>query len=204
MGNKSIYDALSALIDCDFQPEHFDEYQQQTNTEKNDRGAAILIAANLENVLEFAIERRLRTGPELRKELFGFNSPIDGLSDKTIIANALRIIGPETRKNLDTIRRIRNAFAHAKIPILFTTPAVANACTLLTIPPLFPPVAIPSDRSQIPNVELTKGRLRFQAVCDRIVHDLYVVSMPGLRGEAYRSDPLHGSALMPRTPESLP
>ena len=103
MGIKSIYDALSALTIGEQQPEHFEEFQQQAKAEKNDRGAAILIATNLENVLEFAIERRLQTGTEQRKELFGYNAPIGGFSDKIIIANALRIIGPETRTDSECV-----------------------------------------------------------------------------------------------------
>jgi hypothetical protein len=114
MGVKAVLKALSALTNGELQSEDFAELERQANAEKNHRGGAILIATNLENALEHAIERRLETGPERRKELFGINAPISRFANKIIIAQALKIIGPETRQNLDIIRGIRNAFAHAK------------------------------------------------------------------------------------------
>jgi hypothetical protein len=44
------------------------------------------------------------------------------------MAYALRVIGPVSRSNLRIIRLVRNAPAHAKIPIAFDTPEVAAMC----------------------------------------------------------------------------
>jgi hypothetical protein len=138
----SIQAALTALIDAEPTKQHYAQYIEEANAEKNDRGAAILIATNLENVLESAIIRQLQLGSK-RRDLFGLNSPAGTFDFKVRIGHALRIFGDETRGNLDIIRSIRNTFAHAKIPIKFTEPAITKACALLIIPRLLPPVSRP-------------------------------------------------------------
>jgi hypothetical protein len=50
------------------------------------------------------------------------------------MAFVLGLIGPETRKDLDYVREIRNAFAHAKNIISFDTPEVVTVCARLKFP----------------------------------------------------------------------
>ena len=49
------------------------------------------------------------------------------------MAEAMRVFGPVTRHDLDTIRTIRNAFAHSHRPITFDFPPVADLCRSLTV-----------------------------------------------------------------------
>jgi hypothetical protein len=74
----------------------------------------------------------------LSRSLLGANGPLGSFANEILIGYALNIFGDETKANLDIIRAVRNAFAHAKIPIKFTTPQVKNACTHLRIPTLLP------------------------------------------------------------------
>lgn len=161
---------LSQLIDAEPSPEHFEQYRAETHEMRNDRGAAILLATNLENALQSAVVRTLQVPQKTRKELFGIDSPIGTFSYKIIIAHALRIIGSETRSNLDTIRRIRNVFAHAKIPISFETPAIIQACAALKLPALLPPLP-PSKPSEEVDAAVT-GRRRYQWVCENTASNL--------------------------------
>jgi len=118
--------------------------QERARAENNDRGAAIVIATNLEKALEYAIERKLQLSEEQRDELFRMiEAPARSFHRKTILASAIRIIGPETRRNLDIVRRIRNAFAHARRPITFQTPAITAACYAIVMPSLFQQISAP-------------------------------------------------------------
>ena len=91
------------------------------------RIAAILGATFLEDVTHLAI---LTKTVDLSKSdddrLFVGSAPLSSFSAKITVAFALGLIGPMARHDLDRIREIRNAFAHAKIDISFDTPAIVN------------------------------------------------------------------------------
>jgi hypothetical protein len=179
-GNSSIMEALSALTEIDPSPEHFIRYDEEASAEKNDRGAAILIATNLENALETAIVRHLRLRRRSKK-LFGFNAPFGTFDFKIRVGHAFGLFKDETEANLHTIRAIRNAFAHAKVPVKFSDAAVTNACALLTVPNLVSPVSRPAGLP--PETEEQKnalvGRERFRRVCQDTSHNLLIRSFYG-------------------------
>ena len=114
---------------------------------RNDRGAAILLAANLESSLQIAIERKEptanRTATFERKIRKGY---------------ALGLFGDETKNNLDLIRWIRNAFAHSPSPVRFSTAEIESACALLKLPA---PVGKADDQGE------ATGRHRFRLACER-------------------------------------
>jgi hypothetical protein len=160
-------------MDAEPSSEHFEEFQRQTAAEGDNRGAAILLATNVENCLETAIVRSMMINPERRRRIFGGDAPL-GFSAKIRLADAVRIIGNETKEILETVRIIRNTFAHAKIPINFTTAAIADACDSLNIPVLLPP----RDRDEISrdNPALI-GKPRYQRVCNNLAHNLVMYSL---------------------------
>jgi hypothetical protein len=47
-------------------------------------------------------------------------------------AASLGLIGAVTKRNLNVIRHVRNAFAHSMIEVTFATPAIEAACSTLT------------------------------------------------------------------------
>jgi hypothetical protein len=69
-----------------------------------------------------------------RSKLFSTGQAIDqpgvvrSLADKIFLAYVLGVIGPKTRKDLRSIRQIRNVFAHAKRHVDFGTPEIHEAC----------------------------------------------------------------------------
>jgi hypothetical protein len=93
-----------------------DEIGKQT-----DRGAAIIAAAVIEDVLEHLIIARLVELPSKRKKaLFDqSNGPLSSLSSKIELGLALGLFNDERRGSLHLIREVRNAFAHTMDPISF-------------------------------------------------------------------------------------
>ena len=119
---------------------------------RNDRGTAILLATNLENSLQIAIERKSGTARKHRTASF---------DAKIRRAYAMGLFGEGTKKNLDIIRVIRNAFAHAPRPVRFSTVEIKDACALLEMPA--PVVGAANDQKGTN----TTGRERFRLVCER-------------------------------------
>ncbi len=71
---------------------------------------------------------------ETEKNIFFHDKGVIGsFFEKIWMAYFLKIIGPETRRDLDLIRSIRNEAAHDMNPISFETEAVANRCRELLI-----------------------------------------------------------------------
>jgi hypothetical protein len=99
-----------------------------------DRGphriAAILAAAFVENALEYAISHRFsqisNRRPEEFETLFRYPQFLSSFVAKIEIGYAIGIYGQLVRDDLDTIRIIRNQFAHARILIDFGTTEVAD------------------------------------------------------------------------------
>jgi hypothetical protein len=133
-------DTLPKLSYAPATEEHQGEFERQLEPGTSDRGACLLIAAQLENELEAAIVSALpKMQSDIRREMFEQDGPLATFSRKICMAAALGIIGPKTRDNFRIIRHVRNAFAHAKIPIGFETKEVADACSELhLIDPLAP------------------------------------------------------------------
>jgi len=126
------------------------------NREKNAQARAITLGALLEAKLESAIYTKLIPNiPKNSSErIFGVQGILATFSAKIEMAFVLGLIGPETRKDLDHIRAIRNAFAHAKGIISFDTPEIAAACDKIKFPTRklfdsYKPVTAAEDRYRI-------------------------------------------------------
>jgi hypothetical protein len=148
---------------------------QEINREHNDRGVAILIAANVENILQTAIETRIKINDGEYNSLFGFDSPIGTFENKIRIAYALEIIGKGTRDNIIYIKAIRNAFAHTQKPVTFETKEIKDVCDLLTVPEL-----LRRDTPSSSHIELMKGyalstRNRFINISNAIAFNLFLL-----------------------------
>ncbi len=200
---NSIRQNLRALTRGVPTTDHLSAIQEQASADSNDRGAAILIATNLENALEYAIESRMQLSDEQREELFFLSdSPASSFNRKIILSDALKLIGPQARLNLDIIRLLRNAFAHTRLPITFETATIKNACDALVLPRLFPQISV---RYPLDTDSKERGaRNKYRIVCERTSHNLQFISIPTLAGNTFTSDPPHGSESKTRTPQSLP
>ena len=96
---------------------------------------AILSASYLEYRLEALIRPRLnRRDDETWEELTGGLGPLRSLNEKVQMAYALAIINDTLRSALNTVRKIRNGFAHSKRIIGFDHPLIAEELRALKLP----------------------------------------------------------------------
>jgi hypothetical protein len=170
-------EALAHLSRQDPTPEYFSRFYDEVNAERNERGAAILLSANAELCLRFSIKRHLITAEDAERVLFHSSGPLRSFEAKIRVGYTMGLYGPETRQNLDCIKAIRNAFAHAVIPIGFDVPEVRAVCGLMTMPEILPPRAF--DRTGKPRGLLGKiptTRERFQKICEAVSHNLFVLN----------------------------
>jgi hypothetical protein len=100
--------------------------------EKNEssRTAAILAAAGFEDGLEFAIHNQhMRGMSKIEFEsIFDSDGVLGTFGAKIRMGHALRLFGDLTQADLNCIREIRNAFAHAWMALDFDHPAIIEAC----------------------------------------------------------------------------
>lgn len=106
----------------------------QNVTGESDRGAVILAATSIEDMLEWAILARmpgLLKDSSFRDTFFGVNGPAGTFSSKITMAYAMGIIDAPMRKLLDLIREMRNCCAHARQEVTFSTPELAAICKVV-------------------------------------------------------------------------
>lgn len=97
-----------------------------------DQATALVLCAVVERSLERSIlSRMVRMKRKDRLDLFEGLGPIATMSAKIRIASSLGIIGPSVISDLESIKNIRNQFAHSFHPISFDTKSVAVECKLL-------------------------------------------------------------------------
>jgi DNA-binding MltR family transcriptional regulator len=95
---------------------------REIELQDSDRASAIIAAAYLEDVVKFALSRCFveLTGKEY-DALFGSSGPLFSFSAAINVGYALGIYGKIARNDLDNIRKLRNVFAHAMVPVSFYT-----------------------------------------------------------------------------------
>lgn len=202
-GKKAALKNVNALTNAEPMPEHFSEFLEQVRSEHNDRGAAILSAANTENSLRYALSRRLVVAEDNHENMFGMDGPMATFNLKIRMATALKIFGSETETNLTLIRTIRNAFAHSTIPITFKTSAIIELCKFLIMPFVLPPKSIKViDGKVIDPEEPIEAKQRFTRVCETTTHNLIVYAQNCFQRPREQDDFLPYAAWL--TPQPLP
>lgn len=78
----------------------------------SDRSSALVLANIVENRLTEALKLIMRDDKPLVDELFNPSGPLGAYGTKIRLAYMLRMLAPETYKDLMIIGRIRNKFAH--------------------------------------------------------------------------------------------
>jgi hypothetical protein len=110
---------------------------QVEDTHTSDRTTAIVGASFLERALETAIVTKFvhYLGNEERLDLFDGDrgAPLGSFSARIRIAYALGVYGPKTRDHLNSIRAIRNAFAHSPRVLTFDTAQVREVADQLAL-----------------------------------------------------------------------
>jgi hypothetical protein len=110
-----------------------DRYRFGNPASRYDRALVLISGAFIEQGLEAVITQatvREYDDRALHSELFGGDRPgaINGFYGKIILGHALGAYTRAFKEDLDRIRHIRNAFAHAKGEISFKTKEVGDVC----------------------------------------------------------------------------
>jgi len=111
-----------------------------------DRGAALVGAAYLDDVLASLLRAHFVDDPATVRDLLDEGRPLGSFAAKTHLAYCLGLIGPQTRADLDLIRQIRNEFAHKHHEARFDLPSIADRCAQLNVPQLLEPTPIEHPR----------------------------------------------------------
>jgi hypothetical protein len=152
----SVISRLTKLTTKPATPEHQEEYDKQTGEKADDRSLCLLLACQLENTLERAIDFGIgEQTADMRKAMYDQDGPLGTFSRKITLAAAMTLLGSISHENLRLMRHIRNAFAPAKVPITFDTEEVSDACAGLVRFNIFNP---PEDVDQKPRY-VTAGSL---------------------------------------------
>ena len=151
------------------------EFTKQIQNEANDRGSALLAATNADVALAQAIYQALRVGDDEKDNLDKQGGPLETFSQRIAMGRYLRIYGEDTEHNLDLLRHVRNAFAHAHVPITFDTKEVAAAIGLFKTLPIRLPAAVGASK-----VVPSEPRARFHHHCEIVTHNLSVWAFYGV------------------------
>ena len=112
----------------------FEEFVQTYNETEtsSDRAAAILAAASSEWSFEAAIVAHLsNVDQETLEKLTGRDGALSSFYGNIYLAYAMEIIDDTERDDLNTIRTLRNVFAHAMTYVTFSRPEISNKCSTL-------------------------------------------------------------------------
>ena len=103
--------------------------------EETDRACAVLGAAYLDGCLERVLRQNLANREDIHERLFDMNGPLSTFSGKILVFRALDWIDKDTFDDLDSLRSIRNAFAHNfDHSLSFTENAISAKCLRLIGP----------------------------------------------------------------------
>ena len=104
-----------------------DELYNNTNS---DRARVILAGSFMDNHLKQLIETLLRDdlNSSERRRIFDYEGIAGSFSAKIVMAYAFKLVGPDTKFDLDLIRLMRNEFAHSKTTANFSLVSVQDAC----------------------------------------------------------------------------
>jgi hypothetical protein len=102
-------------------------------TGASDRACVILCGAMVDHQLVIALQTKMKalTRPESDRLFFEQAATLGTMSSRIDLAYALDLITEEAKRSSETLRRIRNTFAHALWPISFEHPLITKECQKL-------------------------------------------------------------------------
>ena len=96
--------------------------------EESDRSYALIMSAWLDDAVGEIIRAQFIEHSTSADELLTGDAPLATFSARTKIAYCLRLIDGRVKRDLDTIRSVRNEFAHQRDNISFSSPSVVSKC----------------------------------------------------------------------------
>jgi hypothetical protein len=166
----------------------------------NDRATAVMLGSMVEISLQRLLGTLLRANLNSsdRSKIFEYEGALGTFASKTVMAYALKLIGPIVRADLDLIRLLRNEFAHSRKPFGFSTPEVKAVCDRLQMPDR-PGAYIPHGfLERVPIEELKAAgdkanpRTRYITACHNLAYRMLVARSDEatLQSAQFTDDPL--------------
>ncbi len=123
---------------------------------ESDRGCALIAGSFLENTIALAINAFIADfGDAFKKQLHeGSDAPLGTFASKIKMGRALGIFDEKVQTRFETVKNIRNAFAHALRPLDFEHPSIVAAVRTLL------PKAMPLE-----DTSMSPARKRYIAFC---------------------------------------
>ena len=118
--------------------------------EERGRGAVLVGVARVDAALERLLQAVMNPDPGREDRLFRPEAPLGSFGAKVALARRLGLIDPLVERALDTLRRLRNAFAHSSASASLADSAhvgrLAQAYAAARANPLWSPLATVLDR----------------------------------------------------------
>lgn len=132
MGKKPKQPTLYDLSRQFLHPTDEDAHMRELH-EASDRAAALVGGAMVDMGLVGALSTNMLIWSEKAEAAIFFDpsAPLGTFAGRTIMGRALGIYGAKVHAQLDAVRAVRNAFAHAIKPLTFAIPEVARECAKL-------------------------------------------------------------------------
>jgi mannitol operon repressor len=99
---------------------------------ESDRGAALVGAAFLDDVLDVLLRSAFVNEPETVGKLMGMGRPLESFGSRAHLCYCMGLLGADVYADINLIREIRNDFAH-RGPTGFDLPDVEIKCMRLRI-----------------------------------------------------------------------
>ena len=96
--------------------------------DETDRGCALMVASLLDFKLEQLLRSRFVDDKRSSDAMLETGHALGTFSSRIDLAYLLGLIGPQTKRDLHLIRRIRNDFGHRHLPLAFTDASVRDRC----------------------------------------------------------------------------
>ena len=117
-------------LDTDANLKEFTPFLDDLNKE-SERGAVLISVSYLEQQLKEIVSGFLCEGDASKSLLEGFNAPLGTLAARAAAAAAMGLISTREYRELNTIKKIRNQFAHHH-RTSFSDRSIADRCRNLT------------------------------------------------------------------------
>lgn len=99
---------------------------------ETDRGTTVVAAAYLDDLLAGMLRKYLVDEPKIVDELLDFQGPLGTFSSRISLAYCLGLIRDDQFRDLKTVGKTRNAFAHSHQTLSFDEPPICDFCDNLS------------------------------------------------------------------------
>lgn len=154
MDVKEYFDKLE---ESNYLMKFLEEFDKEV-ANNSDRGIVLICGSIIDELLKDLLKSLLINSPKIDKDLFGISQPLGTLDSKIKMAFYSGLISNIEMKNIISMQKIRNKFAHQINNISFENDVIKNISSNFTIPKdSFLPKVIPLPRKgsdELPVVDL--------------------------------------------------